>query len=234
MATIEDIGNLGYTIGIASGSVQVEQDALQSASDAAAPAVILSQASQVTQNTLSAIDQAGKLPSDPGDRKTLAEAIAADAIDQLSTRADERVDFHQRAVAVAQDMPNVWHLSGYGLEGYIACKEDGTGWDDDAQAHLDALANPDAHAERVYQFENPDAMYAAVEFRRLGYDVARPELGADVFTVDGEKLAGADIVARVAAAEPKPSAVDNVLAALEADPGLSDATKKLITAALSR
>jgi hypothetical protein len=233
MSTINELEKLGYTVGLASGSVQVEQDALQVATDAASPDVIISQAQTVTRETLTAISDQGQLPTDPEARRKLVEEIAASAMDALTARADERVEFHQRAVVESQTMPDTWHISGYGIFGYIACKQDGTGWDDAEQAHLDALTDPDLHSERVYQHGHPEAMYASSHLTQLGYTVDRPELGADVFDVDGEQLTAAQIVDRAETAEPKPSAVANLLTSLDNEPSLSDATKKLIRAALN-
>jgi hypothetical protein len=233
MATITDVQNLGYTCSITAGDVTVEQDALAAAQADASPDVIVGQAAQVTQDTIAAIDADGKLPSDPAARQQLAAAIASAAIDQLATLADARVEFHQRAVDIAQTMPDTWHVSGWGNELYVDCKPDGTGWDDDAQALLDALADPGSHSERVWQFEHPDPMVAAQRLLTLGYTVLRPVLGADEFTVDGgDAMTGDQLVAYAATAAAKPTKEQLVAEALAADPGLDDATKSVIRSAL--
>lgn len=50
-------------------------------------------------------------------------------------------------------------------------------------AHLDSLADPDAHAERRFQFLYPDAHAARVALEALGYVVERIDPSADSFTV---------------------------------------------------
>jgi hypothetical protein len=233
MATIQDVTALGYTCGIAAGSVEHEQAALAVAQDGTDPVLIATQAAQVTQDTIKTLDEQGGLPADPAARQQLAALIATSALDQLAARADALVEFHQRAVEIAQTMPDTWHVSGWGNELYVDCKPDGTGWDDDSQALLDALADPGSHAERVWQFEHPDAMAATRQLLGLGYTVLRPELGADEFTVDGgDAMTGDQLIAYTDTAVAKPTKEQLVAEALADDPGLSDATKSVIRSAL--
>jgi len=233
-ATIADLTALGYECGHASGSVAVEEQALADAKAAADPAVVAAQVNTVTTETVQALDTLGKLPDTAEEKLALATKIAEQALSMLTEAVSEKVAFHERALAIAQESPDVWHFAGPGVSGYVSCKEDGTGWDVDQQAILDALADPDAHAERVYQDSNADAMGAAQALAGKGYTVERPTLGADTFTVDGGKaVTGAALIALAESSPAKPSPTETVAAALAVDPGLSDATRAVIKAALA-
>lgn len=232
-ATIADVAALGYDCGIASGSVQAEQDAVAQATADARPDVISAQATPVVLETVQQLDSSALLPDDADARTSLIAEITGAVIDQLNQRASDRIDFHQRALAIAQTMPDTWHVSGYGNTIYVNCKDDGTGWDDNAQEILDALADPGSHDERVWQFDNPDVMAAATVMQAHGYLISRPDLGGDSFTVDGGKpITSVQLAALAETAEPKPSTLDLIGQALTAAPGLDAATKKLIQAAL--
>lgn len=203
MATIQDIQALGYTVGIAFGSVQVELDALAVAQADAEPSAIYVKAERITSDTLLDLANAGKLPEAADRKQALAAMIAESALDMLTTVATDKVDFHQRAVEAAKAMPTVWHVDQtVGIDGdgnqqvvsvYVACKEDGTGWEDDSQATLDALAHQPSYDERVFQVQNFDALQAAQALTADGKDVTR-ETGTDTFVVDGKSLDAAAIV----------------------------------------
>jgi hypothetical protein len=232
-ATIADLQALGYECGHASGSVAVEEQALADAQAAADPQTIAAQVNTVTAETVQALDAAGHLPDTPEDRLALATQIAESALSQLTEAVSENVAFHERALQNAREMPDTWHVSGYGCQLYVNCKDDGTGWDDDQQAVLDSLADPGAHAERVYQDANPDAMQAAMALAGKGYTVERPTPGEDTFVVDGSTELNCDgLVAYADTAEPKPTPIEKIAAALEAEPGLTAATKTAIRDAL--
>lgn len=150
MATkIHDLEPLGYTIGSAYGSTKVELDALNAAKGAGRAAVLLEQASAVTSDTMAAMDRAGDLPATQEDRKQIATKIAEQVLNVLHSQASKRIDHHQRALEIARDMAEVWHFEGHGISGYVACKDDGTGWDKPAQEILDSLADKKLHARRL-------------------------------------------------------------------------------------
>lgn len=233
-ATVADLAKLGYECGLASGSVAVEEAALADAKAAADPAVVSVQVNTVTTETVQALDATGVLPDTPEERLALATKIAEAALEQLTTAVSEKVAFHERALEIAREMPDTWHVAGWSLAVYVNAKKDGTGWDADQQAVLDSLADPDAHAERVYQDANPDAMRAAMTLMGKGYTVERPTLGADSFTVDGGKPQDGEALVTLAESSPaKPSAVQLIGEALGGDAGLSAATKTAIRAALA-
>jgi hypothetical protein len=149
---VNDLLALGFSVGMAYGAVDVEEAALAEAQTNAQPTVIAEQTDQVTRMTVQALDAEGKLPKTPEGRRELASRIAESALDHLTTRAEGLVSFHERAVEIAREMPNVWVVTGPGVTNvYVACKDDGTGWDESQQAILDALADPKAHKERVKQ-----------------------------------------------------------------------------------
>lgn len=235
MATLDNLGALGYTVGLAHGSVQVEQDALDAARAAADPALIQEQANTVVADTVTALTKLGRVPDDESERLQMFAQMGETAFQTLTTASTERVAFHERALAIAQESPDVWHIAGPGFEGYVSCKDDGTGWDDDNQAMLDALANPEAHAERSYQVDNPEAMQAAQQLASLGRVCTRPTPGADAFEIDGATYSGADVIglAEKAADEPPPlTPAEKVVSVLERAPELSDATKQRLRDAL--
>lgn len=157
--TIRDVEKLGYSVGFAHGSVEAEELALEGAQKDAHIDVLAEQAATVTTATVADLAAAGKLPNDASARRRIAEQIAVQALDHLTVRANRRSEFHARALEVAREMPDVFVISGPGVTNiYVACKTDGTGWDPDQQAILDALADPDAHKERRKQeraAENP-------------------------------------------------------------------------------
>jgi hypothetical protein len=209
MATIDDLRTLGFTVGLAHGSVDFEQQALEAAQAQADPNVVAAQAAQVTADTVQALDNMGKLPETPEERQALAAQIATAALDQLTERVTGKVAFHQAALAIAQDSPDVWSVQQTAggqtiVQTYVGCKDDGTGWDDQNQEALDSLARADVYAEREYQALNPEAMQAAQTLTGRGRTVER-ELGADTFTVNGTATTGIELVALAEAALAEPS-----------------------------
>lgn len=230
--TIADIEKLGYACGLSSGCVQTEHDALTVAQAGAHPDVIVAQTITVASETVKQMDADGHLPVEPEARRSIVEQITDSVLDAITTRANDLVDFHTRAVAIAQEMPNTWHVEGWGTAVYVSCKADGTGWDDDAQQLLDALADPGSHSERVWQHDNQEPMAASWQLQQFGFAVVRPDLGGDAFTVDGKTMKSTDLIAFAETAKAKPTMEQIVARALADDPALSDATKKTIRAAL--
>lgn len=150
--TISDVEKLGYTVGFAHGSVEAEERALAAAKRDAHGDVLAEQAAAVTTQTIADLAAAGRIPDSNADRQYLATRIAEAALDQLTVRATGRIAIHEKAVQAAREMPDVFVISGPGVTNlYVACKDDGSGWDDAAQEILDALTDPDAHKERVKQ-----------------------------------------------------------------------------------
>jgi hypothetical protein len=101
-ATIETLRELGYKVGVASGSTQVEEEALVAVREQADPATVAEQAAEVTRMTIADLNAAGRLPAESSDRRALAEAIANSALDTLTERATEKIAFHERAVESAR------------------------------------------------------------------------------------------------------------------------------------
>ena len=236
MATIEDLRALGYQVSVAHGGVAVEAEALAAAQAAADPATVITQVNTLTSDTLQTLANIGKLPDTPEGKLELSAQIGAAALDMLTEHIDATVAFHQRALEIAQSMPTVYGISGPGFGVYVSVDDaTGLGSDEGAQAILDSLADPTAHAERCFQVDNPDAMRAAGELASKGYAIERP-VGADSFTVDEQTMDAAAIVAFNETAEPKPpapTATDRVTDVLMNAPELSDATKQALQAALT-
>lgn len=235
MATLDDLRALGYDVGCAHGSVQTEQDALDAARTAADPALIQEQANTVVADTVTALTKLGKIPDDESERLQMFAQMGETAFQTLTNASTEKVAFHERALAIAKDSPDVWHVAGPGFSGYVSTKQDGTGWDADQQAMLDALADPDSFAERAFQVDNPEAMQAASAIAQSGVEIARPRLGADAWEAEGRKLTAADLPAfleEVQKRPPAPTTAEKVIEAISAAPEISAATKKALASAL--
>lgn len=143
-ATIDDVRAAGLTVALASGSVEVEEAALAEARKAASEKTVAGEAEQVAGEVASLAVAQGKTGTE-------LEAIVARAtrraLEQIGEARNKRVAFHERALAAAQEMPDVYFVSALGdpdtteddVQVYVACKPDGTGWDKGAQQILDAL-----------------------------------------------------------------------------------------------
>jgi hypothetical protein len=240
MATVADLEALGYKTAIASGSVQVEEDALHNARVEASPQTVTRKAGALTRDTVTDLANAGQLPVTVEDRRALVDRILEAATEMISGEAAKKVAFHEDALAGAQAMADTWCVQQFAngaliVQTYVNCKDDGSGWDKSADAALAALADKKGYAEREYQALNPEAMQAAQTLSSLGHACTRPKPGADVFEVDGATYSGKDLRALAAkrAAEPPPlTPAERVVAVLEASPELSDATKKKLRGAL--
>lgn len=203
MAKIDNLRTLGYTVGLAHGSVEVEQAALDDARAAADPNLVATQADQITTDTIRTLDAKGLLPENQDDRLKLATDIAEHALEQIVAATSENVAFHERALKIAEESADVWvvqHVVEVNGEAqtcaqvYLSCKPDGTGWNDNDQALLDALADKTSFDERVFQVQNADAIAAAQQLEASGANVSR-DPGATSFTIDGKTLTPAKTVA---------------------------------------
>lgn len=247
--TIDTLRGLGYTVGVAHGSVQVEEDALAAARDAADPNVVAEQASQVTTDTVQTLSTLGKLPETDAERLELVTKIAAAALEGLTLAVTEKVAFHERALAIAKEMPDVWRVEHWavppdndGVPGppmilsmLVACKPDGTGWDEDSQEQIDALADTDAFAERAFQALHMESVAMAIELQRLGVEVVRPKPGEDVWEAEGSTFTAADLpgfLEEVEARPAPPTTAEKVAAVLVTAPELGEKTRSALIAAL--
>ena len=143
-ATIADLRVAGFTVEFAHGSVAVEEEALAEAKGRASAETIAVGAELVATDV-------AKVAVAKGAAGSQLEAIVLRAteraLETLQTVADERVAFHERALEIAREMPDVYRVTHAGdpstpeddVQVYIACKLDGTGWDKAAQATLDGL-----------------------------------------------------------------------------------------------
>jgi len=144
--TIADVQARGYEVGFANGSVAVEEAALAAASEKASPQAIAADVQSVVAEVTVAAAAIAQRDGLAGEelrayvRETAARAADA-AFEQITRARGEAVAFHERAVAVALQMPDVFVCAGPGVgRVYVACKPDGTGWDAGAQEILDSLA----------------------------------------------------------------------------------------------
>jgi len=148
MSALDDARELGYEIHAVSGSVATEEEALAAARATADPAFIAEQAQAVTTTTVEQLSREGKLPQAQTDRRQLIEQIASTALDALTERASARVEFHERAVEIARQMPTVYAVSGFGISTYIAITDSGDGATATDADTLTSLQDPRRHSWR--------------------------------------------------------------------------------------
>lgn len=191
--TIQTLEQMGYRCGVAFGDPAVEQTALDAAQAAASPALIAEQSATVATDAIQQMAAAGALGDDT-DPVALAQQIAGQVAATITKARTADVDFYSRSLEIAQSMATVWHVDGPGVSAYVSAKDDGTGWDDDNQSTIDALADQDGYDERTYQIDNPDAMTAMSTLVAAGHTVDRPTAGADLFVVDGTDKTGAELI----------------------------------------
>jgi hypothetical protein len=142
--TINDVRAAGYEVSLASGSVEVEEKALAEAKKGLGEKAIEGEAATVALN----VAQAAKARDMPDDKiASLVMRATSDAVAAITTARNETVAFHERAVAAAKEMPDVYFVSALGdpetpgddVQLYVACKSNGSGWDKGQQAILDSL-----------------------------------------------------------------------------------------------
>jgi hypothetical protein len=171
---IHDLAQLGYEISLAHGSVAVEEEALAEAERRAAPEQITAEAETLLSRTVEEYARVAQAAGVSPEEQAAMIARLAEQIPRLLKQGrDERVEFHRRALEIARSMPDVWVVSGPGVERcYIACKADGTGWDEEEQGMIERLADPAAHRERVFQaYAPPEVVEAVIDLRRSGVEV---------------------------------------------------------------
>ena len=142
--SIDDVRAAGYTVALASGSVEVEEVALAEAKGQASAETIAVGAELVATDVAKVAVAKGA--TGPQLQAIVLRATER-ALDTLQAAADERVAFHERALEIAKELPDVYFVSALGDQGtaeddvqlYVNCKPDGYGWDKAAQATLDAL-----------------------------------------------------------------------------------------------
>lgn len=135
--TISDVRDAGYQVAFASGSVEAEERALENARQSSSPAAIKQDVDQVARETARMALAQGL---EGADLTRIVTTATSQALEQLRGASDARVRFHERALDIARSSPDVYVVSGDGFAGlYVACRPDGTGWDQGAQETLDAL-----------------------------------------------------------------------------------------------
>ncbi len=142
--TIEEVRAAGYEVAFANGSVEVEEKALEEAKREAGSETVMSEAENVARDVARTAASQGVT----GDALTdLVTRATTQALDSLKGAGDERVEFHERALAAAKEMPDTFVVTLAGdpetpnddVQLYVSCKADGSGWDAGAQEILDSL-----------------------------------------------------------------------------------------------
>jgi hypothetical protein len=154
---IKKIRALGYSVGIAHGGVEVEQDALASAQEKASPEQITIDAAEITTRTLSDLQAANKLPTNEKEHAELVARISTSALRGVKHGRDEAVAFHAKALSIAKAMPTMYVVSGHGIDCVYFALDDTTGKGAalNDQEIVASLLNEKAHAERVKQAKAP-------------------------------------------------------------------------------
>ncbi len=140
-ASIDDLRALGYTVGVAHGDAQAERDRLADLEATCTPEALTAAASDIGRSAADVCRQRGMANAD------LIAAVAdvvQEAHDQLAGHAERALAHQRRTIAVADAMPTVYRVEGFGISPMVAA---------DDQETLDALADPASHEERVAQHE---------------------------------------------------------------------------------
>jgi hypothetical protein len=151
--TVKKLAALGYEVGIAHGSVAVEEDALAGAQAQASPGQITADAAEITTRTLADLQAANKLPTNEQELAELIAQISASALKGVKHGRDEAVAFHERALDNAKGVPTTYVVSGPGFDCIYFALDDATGkgaTPNDAEI-VKSLLDEKAHAERVKQ-----------------------------------------------------------------------------------
>ena len=144
-ATIHDVRAAGFLVALASGSVEVEEAALVEAQQAATTAAVSEDASAVAREVASVAVAQDKR----GDAlEGIVRAATSQALEQIQGARDERVSFHELALEIARNSPDVFVVTALGdpdtpdddVRTYVACNPDGSGWTKGDQAVLDSLS----------------------------------------------------------------------------------------------
>lgn len=144
MATLDDIAELGYTVGVAHGDAQPEHERLAELEEACTPESLRGAAAEIGASAADVCRQRGMKDTD------LIAAVAGvieDAFEQFSDAAMRALEHQRRAVAIAEEMTTVYRVEGFGISVLVQ---------EDDQEQLDALADIAAHQERVKQHTQED------------------------------------------------------------------------------
>lgn len=217
MPSLDDLQALGYTVGVASGSTAVEEEALAAARDLAAPERIEADAQVIADKaaldaTALAVARgitAAKIPA------AVSEAVARIttlALDHITIARSEAVSFHERALEIAKGMPTTYVVRGPGITNLYLTIDDATGEPTPESVPIVAsLVDPDAHRERLFQHNlgtHPKPEVAAEILARVF------ELRGKGWTVAAEIAEGATNPKAVIAADGQPETVADTVAKL--------------------
>lgn len=235
MATIDELRALGYDVGVAHGDAAAEEELLATLREAQADLPAIDELQAAADAFAAAL---ATMPA--GDARNGLEQQLGEMQLTVSSLHDltDAIAHQERAVEAAHAMPTAYVISGPTISRiYVCVNADGTGCTDNDQATLDSLADPDAHAERSFQADNPDAMAAAVTISGYGFPVDRPDPGADTFVVAGQTKTGRQLVTLAAKLDESPPAArasipERVAEALVTAPELGDTTRVALEQAL--
>lgn len=152
-AQLQHLADLGYQVGVASGSVERERTALQVAVNRGGPETITADVETIAASVMREASQAGLAGDELAD---LVARAAVQAASSLRQAAREKIEFHERALEHSQSVPTVYVISGPGVSNVYVSVDDetGEGAGEQDREMLAALADEDALAERVKQLEH--------------------------------------------------------------------------------
>ncbi len=159
-ARLAALAELGYTVGVAHGSVAAEEEALEQARANAQPEQVAGLVEKVAAEVLKQAMTQGVTGAELGHIVTRASAQAERG---FSGQLGARLEFHERALAVARATPTVYVISGHGVHNIYVQVDDATGdGADEAEAEkLALLADEAAIAERTLQLGRDEGEDAA-------------------------------------------------------------------------
>jgi len=158
---IEDLEKVGYKVGVAHGSVEHEEAALEAAKQDASLPVVLERVERVASETVLHLDSVGKMPTTAEGRKELVSQITEQALNLITEATTEKVAFHERALSIAQEMPTVYVVQQFSPDGqllvqtYLSVDDKTQQAIEEDQDAAEALLDAEAYAEREKQATEP-------------------------------------------------------------------------------
>lgn len=198
MTFVEEMIAAGYDVGVASGSVKTEEDALAAARDLAAPTQIEADVQTIADQAAAdaaAVAVARGIPAEkiPDAVSEAVARITKAALEAITVARNEQVAFHERALQIATVAPTTYVVSGPGFTNLYVEVDDATGEPVEAQAEAWARIRDPEQIRETWEYQarladhpDGDAIAASVSMLRgCGCEV-KPTIaeGGTGFTVE--------------------------------------------------
>lgn len=132
MSFVEEMIAAGYEVGIASGCVKTEQNALAAARELATPERIEQDVQVIADKaaadaTAIAVARGITAAQIPGAVSEAVARITQAALETITVHRSETVQFHERALEISKGMPTTYVISGPGFMNLYVQVDDATG-----------------------------------------------------------------------------------------------------------